>query len=160
MIQKSYVMIKPDFANNPEIIEMVKSRLIAAGFKIISEGFVLYTPEAAKAHYSELIDKPFYPPLENYITSDVAYGIVVEGENAINIIHGNDEIGYFFMGKTSNPAVGSIRYEGFKIMGYLDRDPKINGRENVAHSSDSPEAAEKEIEIYEDLRVLNTQKSL
>ncbi len=158
MKQKSYVMVKPDFANNLEVVEMVRTKLLNAGFKILNEGYIKYTEAEAKAHYAEHVEKPFYPALEKYITSDEAYGMIVEGENCIDFIHGNDEIGYGFMGKTSNPVPGSIRYEGFEIMGYLDRDPKINGRENVAHSSDSVEAAQKEIEIFKHLRTIQMEK--
>ncbi len=146
MKEFSYVMVKPDYANNNEVIEMVKNKLKSAGFEIAEEGFVKYDISSARKHYTEHVEKDWYPNLERYITSDKAYGMVVSGENCIDIIHAAD-----FMGKTKNPYVGTIRHTGFKIMGYLDRDPSINGTQNVAHSSDSIETATREIEIFRNL---------
>lgn len=143
MKEFTYVMVKPDYANNTKVINMVKKRISDAGFSIKFEGFVAYDMEAARRHYHEHVNKSFYPELESYITSDRAYGMVVEGENCIDLIHNSS-----FMGSTKNPQEGTIRYEGFKIMGYLDRDPSINGTQNVAHSSDSLEAAQLEISIF------------
>lgn len=143
MKELSYVMVKPDFANNKKVIEMARNKIISAGYKIALEGYIKYSVEASKAHYSDHVEKPFYPALEQYITSDKAYGMVVEGENVIDAIHDSS-----FMGSTRNPLEGTIRHAGLDIMGYLDRDPSINGRENVAHSSDSVEAAQKEIAIF------------
>ncbi|MBR6779307.1 MAG: nucleoside-diphosphate kinase [Clostridia bacterium] len=145
MKELSYVMVKPDYANNKELIHMVRNRILKSGknFKIVVEGHINYTVDAARLHYSEHVEKPFYPELERYITSDKAYGMVVEGDGCIDFIHDAS-----FMGKTKNPAEGTIRHTGLKMMGYLDRDPNINGTQNVAHSSDSVEAAEKEISIF------------
>ena len=154
MKQKTYVMVKPDFANNPEVIKMLKNKILNTGFEILVEGFVQYNVQASRAHYSDHVEKPFYPALENYITSDVAYGMIVAGENVIDIIHSAE-----FMGSTRDPKENTIRYEGLKLMGYLERDPLINGRENVAHSSDSIEAAEKESAIFIDLLKNEIQKS-
>lgn len=139
----SYTMVKPDYANSKDVITMVRARILKAGFKIIAEGYIKYDKSAARKHYSDHIEKPFYPTLEKYITSDLAYGMIVAGENVVDTIHSPD-----FMGSTKNPQQGTVRFEGLKIMGYLDRDPRINGTENVAHSSDSFEAAHKESEIF------------
>ena len=38
MIQQSYVMVKPEFANDPRVIKEVKRRLENAGIKILEEG--------------------------------------------------------------------------------------------------------------------------
>ena len=154
-MERTYVMIKPDFANNQNVIDMAKSKILAAGFEIVEEGYINYTSKEAQAHYHEHVEKPFYPALEKYITSDVAYGMIVEGENAIDAIHDSN-----FMGSTRNPNPGTIRYEGFKLMNYLDRDPMINGRENVAHSSDCIAAANLEISIFEHLLNLNKHDSI
>ena len=144
MKQKTYVMVKPDFANNQQVIDMVRTKILNAGFEISNEGFVSYTNKEAAAHYHEHVEKPFYPALEKYITSGKAYGMMVVGENAIDITYDSA-----FMGSTRNPNPGTIRYNGLKLMGYLDRDPMINGRENVAHSSDCVAAATLEIEIFD-----------
>ena len=146
MKELTYVMVKPDYANNEEVIRMVRNKIMQAGFTIELEGFVQYDVAAARKHYHEHVEKSFYPNLEKYITSDRAFGMVISGENCIDAIHDKT-----FMGSTKNPAEGTIRYNGFALMGYLDRNPEINGTQNVTHSSDAVEAAQKEITIFMDL---------
>lgn len=140
MKEKSYVMIKPEFANHPIVIYMVKSRLETAGLKIEEEGFVEYDVDHARAHYCTHIGQDYYPPLEKYITSDKAYGMVVSGENAIAKIRA-------ICGATKNPENGTIRHDIPRLLGL-----ELRVRENVIHSSDSQEAAKKEIMIFQDLK--------
>ena len=77
--------------------------------------------------------------MERYITSDIAYGMIVEGENAIAEIRA-------VVGSTKNPAEGTIRYEIPKMLGL-----ELRITENVVHASDSVAAAEREIAIFEDM---------
>ena len=83
MLETSYVMVKPQFANHPEIIEEIKTQLINKSnnsLNIKKEAYIRYTIEDAQKHYAEHIGKDFYPNLEQYITSDIAYGMIIEGE--------------------------------------------------------------------------------
>ena len=142
MLEKSYVMIKPEFANHPEVIQEVKNQLLTKSentLSIIKAEYIQYTSEDAKKHYAEHIGKDFYPDLEKYITSDIAYGMIVEGENAISQIRST-------IGSTKNPAKGTIRYEIPKMLGL-----ELRITENVVHASDSTESAEREISIFENI---------
>lgn len=139
MIEQSYVMVKPEFANNKQVIAEVKKRLQAKGIVILEESYINYDEKRAKMHYHEHVGKGFYPELEKYITSDKAYGMKVQGENAIAVIRA-------LAGSTKNPEPGTIRYDIPKALG-LER--RIT--ENVVHSSDSPEAAKLELAIFEQL---------
>lgn len=142
MIEKSYVMIKPEFANHPEVVEEVKNQLLNKSenkLTILKAEYIRYTSEDAKKHYAEHIGKDFYPNLERYITSDIAYGMIIEGENAIAQIRS-------IIGSTKNPAVGTIRYEIPKMLGL-----ELRVTENVVHASDSTASAEKEIAIFENM---------
>ena len=142
MIEKSYVMVKPEFANNKEVIEMIKNDLLtktANPLTILEAGYIHYTAEDAQKHYAEHVGKDFYPNLEKYITSDIAYGMVVEGDDAISQIR-------TLVGSTKNPAEGTIRYE---IPKYLGLELRVT--ENVVHASDCTESAKKEIEIFENI---------
>ena len=145
MKQRTYVMVKPEFANNPEIIEEIKRRILNAGFKIVEESFIQYDMPHAKRHYKGLIEK--FPELGVYITGDKAFGMVVEGENVIDTIHNE------MAGKTKNPAPGTIRYD----IPYMFGLP-LRVTENVVHSSDSEETAEYEIEIFEELANMNQKE--
>lgn len=135
-IQTSYVMVKPGFANYEKVIEEIEKRLYEAGFKISEEGYIRYNEDMAKKHYHEHVGKDFYQGLEDYITSDKAYGMVVEGEDAIAKIRA-------MIGSTMDPKKGTIRYD---IPAMLGRKPTTPA--NVVHASDSQEAAEKEIAIF------------
>lgn len=139
MVEKSYVMVKPQFANNMCVIGNIKDRLLAKGLKIEKEGYVYYDTEHARQHYIEHVNKGFYRDLEAYITSDKAYGMVVSGENAIATIRA-------LAGATRDPAEGTIRYDIPKAL-HLP----LRVQENVVHSSDSVEAANREIAIFEDM---------
>ncbi len=136
MKETSYVMVKPQFANYGAVIREIMKRLKASGMEIVDSALIQYGKEEAKLHYSALVEKPFYPELEKYITSDYAYGMVVRGEDAIATIRA-------LVGATKNPEPGTIRYDIPERLGW---DLRIT--ENVVHASDSVENAKKEIEIY------------
>ena len=139
MKQTSYVMVKPEFANNKDVILEVKRRLKESGINIVREGYIKYTKEMAKRHYHEHVGKGFYPELEEYITSDKAYGMMVEGENAIAVIRQ-------LAGATKNPEAGTIRFDIPKMLNWERRVTQ-----NVVHSSDSEESAKIELEIFKEL---------
>lgn len=48
MIEQSYVMVKPEFANNKQVIAEVKKRIQAKGLKIIEESYINYDEKRAK----------------------------------------------------------------------------------------------------------------
>jgi nucleoside-diphosphate kinase len=142
MIERSYVMVKPEFANHPEVIEEIKKQLLIKSnnqLNITKTGYIRYTIEDAQKHYIEHVGKDFYPNLEKYITSDIAYGMIIEGDNVIALIR---EI----IGSTKNPAEGTIRYEIPKMLGL-----ELRVTQNVVHASDSTESAEREIKIFENI---------
>ena len=139
MEQETYVMIKPEFANNKYVIAEVGYRLIENGLKIEKEGYILYDKARAKRHYHEHVGKSFYGELEEYITSDKAFGMKVVGEDAISKVRA-------LAGATKNPEPGTIRYDIPKALG-IERDIT----KNVVHSSDSEDSAKLELSIFEEL---------
>lgn len=144
MFEKSYVMVKPEFANNVDVIQEVMKRLTNAGLTLLAGEYINYTREDAQKHYEEHFRgsyenaKGFYIELEDYIVSDKAYGMIVTGENAIAKIRE--------LAGSKNPEKGTIRYDIPKM---LNRDMDMT--KNVLHSSSSVEDAEKEIAIFKDL---------
>lgn len=147
MKQTSYVMVKPGFANDIAVINEIKKRLESNGIKIEEEGFIKYDKKHADAHYHEHIGKGFFPELEQYIMSDKAYGMKVSGEDAIAKIRE-------LAGSTKNPVPGTIRFDIPEMLG-IERDITAN----VVHSSDSVEAAKRELAIFEDLKIENEYSS-
>lgn len=149
MEEMSYVMVKPEFANDVNVINFVKDRLVSAGLTVVDESYIRYDKKRAAQHYCELTEKPFYGELEAYITSDKAFGMVVMGENAISKIRENagptkvsEEVA-----KTNPCVVNTIRYIVPKKLGL-----EFRVTQNVMHASDSVENAKKEILIFVELK--------
>lgn len=87
-MEQTYIMVKPEFANNWKILKFVRDQIKKQGLTIAKASFVRYSKKDAQQHYAEHFRgsyenaKPFYKGLEEYITSDKAYGMIVVGENA------------------------------------------------------------------------------
>lgn len=142
MKQTSYVMIKPGFANHLKVISEIRYRILNEGLNIIDAGYVRYSVKDARKHYEEHLGKSFYQELEDYITSDKAYGMVVSGEDAISKIR-------FLVQKDKSKGLqsGDIRFDIPKM---LKEEPDMT--KNVIHASDSEKSAEKEIKIFKSLK--------
>ena len=129
--QKTYIMIKPD-AVARGLVGRIIARFEDTGLKLERAEYGMVTAEQAAANYREHEGKPFYAGLVAYITSGPVMKMVLSGENAVSVCRK-------LMGAT-NPAEaapGTIRGD-FGLV--LDA--------NVVHGSDSPESAEREIEIF------------
>ena len=75
-------MIKPGFDS---VTDIVKDGIVNdLNLKIIDEDKVKYTKEAAREHYINLSNKPFYDEVVDYLTSYMSYGLVVVGNEAID----------------------------------------------------------------------------
>lgn len=138
MKQTSFVLVKPEFANHPEVIEEIKKRFTNAGLDLIEESYVSYDKADAEAHYDEHKAKSFFGELVEYLTSDKSYAMILEGENAIDKIRS-----LLCRDKVSGLQEGDIRYDIPKMLGQ-----ELNITKNVVHASDKPESAEREIAIY------------
>ena len=124
-------MIKPDGVKRGLTGEIIR-RIEQKGFRIVGLKQLVISRETAETHYGEHKGKPFFDGLVSFITSGPVVAMVLEGENAI--------LEWRKMMGATNPkdaAPGTIRGDFATI---LD--------ENVAHGSDAPETAEREIGIF------------
>ncbi|WP_417848740.1 nucleoside-diphosphate kinase [Thalassoglobus sp.] len=130
-LEKSLILLKPDAVQRRLCGEII-SRLENKGLKLIAMKMLQVTKELAAQHYEEHVEKPFYPMLEEFITSGPVVAIVVEGPEAVSVVRG-------MMGKTNGreSAPGTIR-----------GDFGLSRQVNLIHGSDGPEAALREIGIY------------
>ena len=130
-IELTYAMVKPDGVKRGLVGEVVR-RLEAKGFRIVGMKLMQIPRETAERHYGEHQGKPFFEGLVSFITSGPVVAMVVEGENAISEWRK-------MMGATNpkDAAPGTIRGD---FASTID--------ENVAHGSDAPETAEREIGIF------------
>ncbi len=124
-------MVKPDGVQRGLVGEVI-SRIERRGLKIVALRMNTISIDAAKKHYSEHAQKPFFKSLIDFITSGPSISMVVEGKNAIAVMRAVN-------GATNpvNAATGSIR-----------GDLALDTGRNIVHASDSPESAKREIEIH------------
>lgn len=129
--ERTLILVKPDAVQRRLVGEIV-SRIEQRGLKILGLKMLRVTPELSKRHYAEHVNKPFYPSLEQFITSGPVVAFVAEGPEAIAVVRG-------MMGPTNGrqAAPGTIR-----------GDFGVSRQMNLIHGSDGPEVAKKEIEVY------------
>lgn len=130
-MQRTLILFKPD-AVQRRLTGQLLSRLETKGLKIIGLKMLKVTPELSRQHYAEHVQKPFYPLLEEFITSGPVVAVVAEGPKAVQVVR-------TMMGPTNgaDAAPGTIR-----------GDFGVSRQMNLMHGSDSPEAAAKEIAVY------------
>ena len=131
MIQKSFVMMKPD-AVQRRLMGKILSRFEEKGLQIVACKLIHIDEDLAKTHYGEHAEKPFFPSLVEYITSSPALAMVIEGEEAITTIRK-------LVGAT-NPLEADL--------GTIRGDYAMDTGRNIIHASDSPASAEREIALF------------
>ena len=131
MIQKSFVMMKPD-AVQRRLMGKILSRFEEKGLQIVAVKLMQIDEELAKTHYGEHAEKPFFPSLVEYITSSPSLAMVIEGEEAITTIRK-------LVGAT-NPLEADL--------GTIRGDFGMDTGRNIIHASDSPASAEREIGLF------------
>ncbi|MCA9130640.1 MAG: nucleoside-diphosphate kinase [Planctomycetales bacterium] len=131
MLQRSLVLLKPDCVER-RLMGQVISRFEAKGLNIVAMKMLRVSPELSKQHYQEHVEKPFYPSLEEFITSAPIVALAVEGLDVIRLIRD-------MLGATNglNAAPGTIR-----------GDYSSSRQMNLVHASDSPESAKRELALY------------
>ncbi|MCA9496879.1 MAG: nucleoside-diphosphate kinase [Nanoarchaeota archaeon] len=140
-MERTFVMIKPDGVQRGIIGEII-SRFEKLGLKLVGMKFVHVDRDFSKKHYNDHVDKPFYPGLEDLLTSGPVVAMVWEGSSAISLIRK-------VVGSTepAGAAPGTIRGD-FAHMNYKRADGKGIALPNLIHASDSPQGAEKEISLW------------
>jgi nucleoside-diphosphate kinase len=130
-MERTLILLKPDCVQR-RLMGRVISRLEDKGLNFIAMKMLQVTPELARQHYAEHVDKPFYPTLEDFITGSPIMAAVVEGLDAIRVVRE-------MLGVTNglNATPGTVR-----------GDFSSSRQMNLVHASDGPEAATREIDLY------------
>ena len=131
MSQQTYIMLKPDCLKRGLMGEVI-SRIEKKGYRIVQAKLMTLDASIIAEHYAHLIDKPFYPRLEQFMLSGPVFGMVVEGEEVIQGMRA-------MMGPTNvfEATPGTIRGDYATDVTY-----------NLIHGSDSPETAKVEINRF------------
>jgi nucleoside-diphosphate kinase len=140
-MEKTFIMIKPDGVQRNLIGEIV-SRFEKKGFQLIGAKLMTVPQALAEEHYGEHKERPFFGELVDFVTSSPVFAMVWQGENVILTARE-------MMGKTNpaDAAPGTIRGDFGLTVG-----------KNVIHGSDSPESAEREINLWFKEDELSTYK--
>ena len=130
-MQRTLVLLKPDCVQR-RLMGRVINRFEEKGLNIVAMKMIRVTPELARQHYAEHVEKPFYPSLESFITSAPVVAMAVEGLDAIAVVRE-------MLGATSGlkAAAGTIR-----------GDFSSSRQMNLVHASDGEEAAAREMQLY------------
>jgi nucleoside-diphosphate kinase len=130
-LERTLILIKPD-AMARGLAGEILARFEQRGLAVREARLVEVDRELAERHYAEHAEKPFFGELVSFITSGPTLALSLEGEGAIAVAR--TTIG------ATNPAdatPGSIR-----------GDLALAMPDNLVHGSDSPESAERELELW------------
>jgi nucleoside-diphosphate kinase len=130
-VERTLILIKPDAVERALAGEIL-ARFERRGFVMRAARLLRVERDLAEVHYAEHTEKPFFGELVDFITTGTTLALVLEGEGAI-------EVARTTIGAT-NPANA--------IPGSIRGDLALAMPNNIAHGSDSPESAEREIALW------------
>ena len=131
MTQRTLVLLKPDTVRRGLVGEVL-SRFEAKGLTIVAMEHRAIDGEMADQHYAEHVERDFYPPLRAFVTSGPLVALVLEGDEAVDVV------------RALNGATDGRKAAPGTIRG----DLSLSNRENLVHASDSPESAAREIALW------------
>ncbi len=129
--QRTLVLLKPDTVRRG-LVGTVLSRFEAKGLAIVALELRTIDAGLADEHYAEHVDRDFYPPLREFVTSGPLIAAILEGDEAVEVV------------RAINGATDGRKAASGTIRG----DLSLSNRENLVHGSDSPQSAEREIKIW------------
>jgi nucleoside-diphosphate kinase len=130
-VERTLVLVKPDAVRRGLLGEII-GRFERKGLTVAALVLRTMDAELADEHYSEHVDKAFYPPLKDFMTGGPLVAAVLAGDQAIDVVRA-------LVGATDGrkAAAGTIR-----------GDLSLSNRENLVHASDSPDSAKREIALW------------
>ncbi|MBX3434074.1 MAG: nucleoside-diphosphate kinase [Pirellulales bacterium] len=130
-MQRTFILLKPDCVQR-RLMGRILARFEDKGLNVVAMKMLRISPELAKQHYAEHVQKGWYPTLEGFITGGPVVAAVLEGLEAIRVVRD-------MLGATNglNAAPGTIR-----------GDFSSSRQMNLVHGSDGEEAAAREIALY------------
>ena len=129
--ERTLVLLKPDAVRRGLVGEII-GRYEAKGLSVVALQMRTIDAAAADEHYAEHVERDFYPPLREFVTSGPLVAMVLQGDSAVEVVRALN-------GATDGrqAAPGTIR-----------GDLSLSNRENLVHGSDSQESATREIEAW------------
>ncbi len=131
MSERTLVILKPDTVRRGLVGEVL-SRYEAKGLTIVALEQRTIDAATADQHYAEHVERDFYPPLRDFVTSGPLVALVLEGDSAIEVVR----------------ALNGATYGRAAAPGTIRGDLSLSNRENLVHGSDSSESAAREIALW------------
>ena len=130
-VERTLVLIKPDAVRRGLAGDILR-RFEQRGLEIREARLLTVERALAEEHYAEHAEKPFFGELVEFITSAPTLALALEGESAISVVRTT-------MGATNptDSAPGTIR-----------GDLALAMPDNLVHGSDSPDSAQRELELW------------
>lgn len=129
-VEKTFVMLKPDSIKRGLVGEII-ARIEKKGYRIVDARMMRLDPQFLYLHYAHIADQPYFLDVFKYMQGDVL-GMCVSGDNVV--------IGM-------RQLIGATRFED-AAPGSIRGDFATSTVNNLIHGSDSPEAAEMELERF------------
>lgn len=130
-MERTFVMLKPDALQRGLAGEIIK-RLEGKGYRIQRVETMHLEPALLREHYRHVVDLPFYPEMEAYMTSGPVLAIILEGKDVIRGVR---------------ILMGATQFEE-ALPGTIRGDLAGSTTKNLIHGADSPESAEAEIRRF------------
>lgn len=130
-MERTLILLKPDALQRGLAGEII-SRMEQRGLKIVGMKLMQLDDAFARRHYAEHEGKPFLESLISFITSGPLIAVALEGPNAIELVRRQ-------MGATDPQKADS---------GTIRGDLALFVQFNLIHGSDSPESAERELNLF------------
>lgn len=141
--EKTLVIIKPD-AIQRGLVGQITARFEQKGLKLIGTKMQYLEADTLKEHYAHIVDKPFYPGVEEFMMSSPAIVQCWEGLDVVNTVRKITGIT-----KAREAEAGSIR-----------GDFAMSVACNVIHASDSVDTAKAEVgRFFTDADLYKYEKS-
>ncbi|MCA9235998.1 MAG: nucleoside-diphosphate kinase [Planctomycetales bacterium] len=130
-MERTFILLKPDCVQR-RLMGRILARFEDKGLNVVAMKMLQITPELAKQHYAEHVQKGWYPTLEEFVTGGPVVAAVLEGLEAIRVVRE-------MLGATNGlqAAPGTIR-----------GDFSSSRQMNLVHGSDGAESAAREIALY------------
>jgi nucleoside-diphosphate kinase len=131
MTERTLVLLKPDAVSRGLVGEVLR-RYESKGLTILAMDLRSIDGALADQHYAEHVERDFYPPLRAFVTSGPMVAMVLEGEQAVDVV------------RALNGATDGRK----AVPGSIRGDLSMSNRENLVHGSDSLESAQREIALF------------
>ncbi len=131
MKERTFVIFKPDCMEK-RLLPDVLARLMKTGFNVVAFKMVKLEEPILREHYAHIVDKPYYPPLVEFMGRSPVVMAVLEGVDAVAKVRK-------LLGPTNSQEAPA---------GTIRGDFGENTRENICHASDSIENAQIEIKRF------------